>query len=111
MYIKGERVYRQIDKAGKLLQPTTGKQCKAEKSLDNKQQILVFQESTIAFVDSEKVKPEENPTIAPMTGKSIWRGDDDESVYVEQLALQHYNKLGFKGCAHSYNPLYFPSIC
>lgn len=104
-------MHRQYDKAGKLLQPTIGKQSKAGNSSGNKQQVLLLRESAIAFADSEKVKPEESPTSPMMTGKSIWRGDDDELVYVEQLALQHYNKLGFKGYAHSSYPFYFPPFC
>jgi fanconi-associated nuclease 1 len=31
------------------------------------------------------------------TGKSVWVGNDSENVNVETLALQHYEKLGFKG--------------
>lgn len=32
-----------------------------------------------------------------MTGKSIWRGEQNEEVTVEKFALQHYNRLGYKG--------------
>ena len=34
-------------------------------------------------------------------GKSVWRGRDGEQVNVEALALQHYEKLGYKGSDYS----------
>lgn len=41
--------------------------------------------------------------IQKSMGKSIWIGRNNEEVTVENLALQHYEDLGFKG----YDPILF----
>ncbi|KAF9817812.1 hypothetical protein IEO21_03154 [Rhodonia placenta] len=40
---------------------------------------------------------EPETTMAKVTGKSIWRGWENEEVNVETLALQHYEEQGYKG--------------
>jgi len=35
--------------------------------------------------------------IEKVTGKSIWKGKNDEKLSVEAFALQHYESLGYKG--------------
>lgn len=37
------------------------------------------------------------------TGKSRWKGGDDEVVSVEELSLRYYNEEGWKGCV-SFSP-------
>lgn len=44
---------------------------------------------------------EPETTMAKVTGKSIWRGWENEEVNVETLALQHYEEQGYKGYACS----------
>ena len=34
----------------------------------------------------------------PEKGKSTWQGQGDEAVNVETYALQHYERLGYRGC-------------
>jgi hypothetical protein len=36
-------------------------------------------------------------TVKDMTGKSVWRGRHSEEINVETFALQHYEKMGYKG--------------
>ncbi|GJE96430.1 VRR-NUC domain-containing protein [Phanerochaete sordida] len=102
VFIEGERIYATLDEAGNLIIPTkavkaeagnANKRRKVEKD-DGKQMKLPF-----AFVAAAPVvKPLSAPTVkrAP-TGKSIWRGRDDEEVNVENFALQHYESQGYKG--------------
>jgi len=35
------------------------------------------------------------------TGKSCWKGREDEVVTVEEFSLQHYEEEGWKGCVAS----------
>lgn len=34
--------------------------------------------------------------------KGIWKGSDDSEISVEELALEHYVDIGWKGCACLY---------
>lgn len=93
MYIEGERVYLQHDK---LLESQS--MLSTLKQLpDSKQRVFVLERSTVALTDSEEAKSKQVQTSPVMTGKSTWTGNGGELVTVEELALQHYNRLGFKG--------------
>ena len=96
MYIEGERVYSQRDK---LLKPQ-GKPSTLKQLPDSKQRVLVPGETAITLVNAEELKSKQAQTSPVITGKSTWTGDGGELVTVEELALQHYNRLGFKGCVH-----------
>ncbi len=52
-----------------------------------------------------KSKGKETEVIASATGKSVWHGRDGE-VSVEQLALEYYETLGYKGQVHLHYVLY-----
>lgn len=48
-----------------------------------------------------KPRGKENKSAAwKATGKSVWKGKDGE-VNVEELALEHYETLGYKGCVQT----------
>ncbi|OCH92080.1 hypothetical protein OBBRIDRAFT_886490 [Obba rivulosa] len=85
--IYGVRVYRS---AGSLL---LDRACRnVNKQSDESQTRLPFAPQA----DSSLEKP---PTVADekRTGKSIWKGRNDEEVAVEMFALQHYANQGYKG--------------
>ena len=91
MHIEGERIRVTVNEAGKVIHQSlkAGRGSKDSKT-DTKQTVLPFKPSESA-ASSSKMKP---PTA---TGKSIWKGRDDDEVTVEILSLQHYEKDGYKG--------------
>ncbi|KAI0086435.1 VRR-NUC domain-containing protein [Irpex rosettiformis] len=85
--IHGIRVWPAVDATGKL------------GIAESKHSILTFikpkQEklpSTEAATQAAGVKVQ-----IPRTGKSVWKGRDNEEVNVETFALQHYESLNYKG--------------
>ncbi|KAI0062194.1 hypothetical protein BV25DRAFT_1916125 [Artomyces pyxidatus] len=84
--ISGDRVRQaalHLDRIGRKILPPAGTQ-----SLEH-------------FFDSKAQGNGHKPTTSVLEleqkGKSTWKGNDDEIVNVETLALQHYERLGYKG--------------
>ncbi|KAJ3553515.1 hypothetical protein NM688_g3569 [Phlebia brevispora] len=92
VFIEGERVYYTADL------PKNLGQSKMKKVVDDKQQVLSFLLAKGTIKASSPLPDSTSEDKTPiLTGKSVWVGRDGEDVTVEQLALEHYNGLGFKG--------------
>jgi len=96
--ISGARVHHRttsllLDPSGRVHRsshPSVGEQ---------KQGVLIQTPLPWALKDSAQ-KPRTDISqnlLIKATGKSIWRGRNDEEVHVEILALQHYEHRGYKG--------------
>ncbi|EMD38241.1 hypothetical protein CERSUDRAFT_93772 [Gelatoporia subvermispora B] len=82
----GTRVYR---RAGSLILDRTGRNF--NKQSDVNQTRLPFSPQTDTSLEKPVVVEEKR------TGKTIWKGRNDEEVTVEMFALQHYENQGYKG--------------
>ncbi|KAF8623325.1 hypothetical protein AX15_006403 [Amanita polypyramis BW_CC] len=60
-----------------------------------KKNTVKVKEQDVPKVERENVQ--EKARTPSWKGKSLWAGRDNEEVYVEIRALQHYEALGFKG--------------
>ena len=101
--IEGTRIHVIVDEAGKFV--SSGLKIKKEGKglkIDSKQ-------STLPFKQPESAASSSNTKIPAATGKSIWRGRDDDEVTVEILALQHYENAGYKGWIHPFFSLSYPN--
>ncbi|KIP06053.1 hypothetical protein PHLGIDRAFT_128521 [Phlebiopsis gigantea 11061_1 CR5-6] len=91
--IRGARIYPENEAASVGTSARPVKKRKIEIQDANQSTILSFVTIT-PTLQNDKVTIE---VPKPLTGKSIWKGSNDEEIDVEIFALEHYQSKGYKG--------------